>query len=1398
MNFNLNWNICLAILVVLLSLRASAATYNVGPTQTYTTMNSLPPLNPGDLVQVYPGTYHETMRFTRAGTSSSPIVIRGVGATRPLFDGTGLTVDGAMPNPRAIFQVEASYVTIDNIEFKNAANGNNGAGVRITSTSGTTTLNTVISNCKITYCDMGMQCDSNDNLLVSSCEVAFNGTSLNSGYSHNFYLNGNKTTVQFCYIHDSLYGQNFKTRGHYTELFYNTIANSQDGEVCLVDSALTATANSNAVMIGNIIISKVRLSGWNDARYVWFGQDSGGAHTGTLYAMNNTFYTYDYHSVFVNANATGSSAVMQNNICFGSNNIVGGTVSGSNNWLPSTAPIPSGLSASVVGSDPLFVNPSARDFHLTSGSGCIDAGTSSLTYHDLTGASFSGTPTQEYVVDLGSVARTTSGNIDIGAYEFHSASAPSITTSSLPVGEVGTAYTLTTFAATGGTAPYTWSVSTGSLPAGLSLSSAGAISGTPTTAGTSSFTVKVTDSASASSTKALSITINAAPSITTTSPLAAGDVSIAYSKTFAVSGGTSPFTWSVSTGTLPAGLTLSAAGVLSGTPTAAGTSSFTIKVTDAAGAAPTKTFSLTINAAPSITTASLPAGMVGVAYSQTLAGTGGTTPYTWSVASGALPAGLSLTSAGVLSGTPTTAGTSSFTVQLTDSLSASSTKALSITINAAPSITTTSPLAAGEVNVAYSKTFAVSGGTSPFTWSVSSGTLPAGLTLSAAGVLSGTPTTAGTSSFTIKVTDATGAAPTKAFSLTINAAPSITTASLPNGTVGVAYSQTLAGTGGTTPYSWMVASGTLPAGVSLSSAGVLGGTPTTAGTSSFTVKLSDAVGGSATHAYSLTVNASTNSAPTITSAGTANPNPAGVGQSVTFTVAANDADGDTLSYSWTFGDGASGSGNSTTHAYTAAGSYTAKSTVSDGHGNTVTSSVTVSVLATPAPVITSSTTASGTTGSTFSYTITATNTPTSYNATPLPPGLSVTASTGTISGTPSAAGTFSITISATNSGGTGSATLTLTVASGPVGYWKLDDGSGASAADSSGFGNTGTLVNGPTWTTGQINGALALNGSNQYVTVLAPSGSSIDLDKTPVSIAAWVKTNTTTVQQAILVRGLSNGVGQGNQGYGLWINSNGKINVGSAGGGNFSSSAAITANAWHQVTAIINGTASKVYIDGVDQTPASVNIGVVTSSLSLTIGASHNNAQTGYVGFFNGTLDDVRVYNRALSASDAAALAGTSGAAPAAVAASVAVSPAEDSGTLSVTKMQAGVTFGASNHDSCTISGTISGLPAGFSPAGQTFVVNVMGAAGSFTLDAKGRGKSSQGSVALKAGKSGALSFQAKLIGDCAAAWSLTPPSTKASWKMDMWVSVDLAGNEYSGPLSVTYSGSSRGAKLKK
>ena len=382
-----------------------------------------------------------------------------------------------------------------------------------------------------------------------------------------------------------------------------------------------------------------------------------------------------------------------------------------------------------------------------------------------------------------------------------------------------------------------------------------------------------------------SVAFAAAPLISTSS-LPAGQVGASYSQTLAATDGTAPYTWAITAGGLPAGLTLNAStGVISGTPSAVGTSSFTAQVTDAVPATGTKALSITVAAAPvalAVSTASVPAGQVGVAYSQTVAATGGTAPYSWAVISGGLPAGISLnTSTGVISGTPTAVGASSFTLQVNDAASGVTTKALSITIAAAaPSLTiSTASVPAAQVGVAYTQTMAANGGSAPYTWSVTSGSLPTGLTLSAAGVLSGTPTVSGLSAFTIQVADSASHTATATYPLNITAAATlvVSTNSLPGGVKTVVYSQTLGVIGGVAPYSWSISSGVLPPDLSLNtSTGLIEGTPSATGTYNFVVLLSD--GGYHVAMKSLSINVTNvvvtpTPTPTPTPAPTATPTP---------------------------------------------------------------------------------------------------------------------------------------------------------------------------------------------------------------------------------------------------------------------------------------------------------------------------------------------------------------------------------------------------------------------------------------------------------------------------------------------------------------------------------------------
>ncbi len=353
-----------------------------------------------------------------------------------------------------------------------------------------------------------------------------------------------------------------------------------------------------------------------------------------------------------------------------------------------------------------------------------------------------------------------------------------VTTTSLPEQTVNLPYSASV-SGSGGAAPYTWSVSP-ALPGNLSLDPAtGAITGTPTMAATTTHTFTLRDSSAPSQTveQPLNLTIEPPLAITTTS-LPDASISSSYNEPVETVGGIGALTFSLvlpGTGTLPSNFSLNpTTGLISGTPIApAGTFPFTVRVQDTSGQQDTKNLSVRVTptSPPQITTNSLPEGRIGQPYSARVQATGGIGALAWAVSAGALPSGLTLDqSTGVISGTPILVGTSSFTVRIQDAAGQSATNALSITISSfnVPNITTTT-LQEGTVGQGYNQTLHATGGLGALTWSVTGGSLPAGLTLNSAGTISGTPAAADNSNFTVTATDTFGQTDTQDLSIAVSA-----------------------------------------------------------------------------------------------------------------------------------------------------------------------------------------------------------------------------------------------------------------------------------------------------------------------------------------------------------------------------------------------------------------------------------------------------------------------------------------------------------------------------------------------------------------------------------------------------------------------------------------------------
>lgn len=288
------WLVASAVLGV---ASAKAATLEVGPGKALARIEQAIALaRPGDVVLVYPQPNGEAYQQTAVMVDQPRITIRSV-VDRPgelvAISGKGFDYSGRGQTPRAIFQFNrgADGCVLEGFELSGAHNNShNGAGVRINQANYVT-----VRRCVIHGNDMGIMSNGNATpetglgQRIEYCRVFGNGDRSRPGFNHNLYLGGTSVLLQFCEIHSSLTGHNVKSRAHHTRVEYCYIHDSANREFDLVDAAETAWPNSDAVLLGNVIVKDANCQG--NRGVVHFGQDGGGEHNGTLHLAFNTIVT---------------------------------------------------------------------------------------------------------------------------------------------------------------------------------------------------------------------------------------------------------------------------------------------------------------------------------------------------------------------------------------------------------------------------------------------------------------------------------------------------------------------------------------------------------------------------------------------------------------------------------------------------------------------------------------------------------------------------------------------------------------------------------------------------------------------------------------------------------------------------------------------------------------------------------------------------------------------------------------------------------------------------------------------------------------------------------------------------------------------------------------------------
>ena len=644
-------NLALLAVCVWMTLQptvAAAAVYEVGPGRSYATPSDVPweALQAGDTVLIHwrATPYRDKWVMTAQGTADAPIIVRGVVSPDghlPVIDGanavTRLALDYWNEN-RSVIKIGGAgtpsdvmprYIIIENLDVRGAKPGNtfmddggsgggyiaNAAAIHIERGENITIRNTRLHDSGNGLFIGSPAAAPSRNILIEGNHLYDNGI-VGSPYEHNVYSEAVNITFQFNRLSSlkaGADGNNLKDRSAGLIVRYNWIENG-NRQLDLVESSsavVRGEASYRTVFVyGNVLLEG---AGQGNAEVVHFGGDQGNTanyRNGTIHFYHNTVVSYrtDRTTLF-RLSSSGQHADVRNNIVFataGGLALVGteGVLGISANWLnaghvtsfSAFAGTLVDVGSSVLGTTPEFRDLATQDFHLTATSTAQDGG-GALSYaipaeHSLQ---------FEYVKHLSGGVRPSDSAVDIGAYEVANTVPPPpaalvINTAALSAGSLGTPYTAV-LTASGGVAPYLWSISSGALPAGVTLSSAtGAISGTPSQPGAFSLVVQVADSQrpAAISRQSLTLTVGGTSLGILTTKLANARRHKHYSQTLTAVGGIGAYAWTVDSGTLPPGLMLDGSrGVIGGRPTTVGSWTFSIQLRD--GQVPSQSSSRTLS-----------------------------------------------------------------------------------------------------------------------------------------------------------------------------------------------------------------------------------------------------------------------------------------------------------------------------------------------------------------------------------------------------------------------------------------------------------------------------------------------------------------------------------------------------------------------------------------------------------------------------------------------------------------------------------------------------------------------------------------------------------------------------------------------------------------------------------